>query len=83
MHIALDRKPIGALFTPRVFPGEEEEAGFFSVIKYPEIFCKDKELIWYTVLGYSPSLWGRQGRELKQLVRSHPQSRAERDSPMW
>lgn len=47
MHIALDRKPLGALFTPRVFPGEEEETGFFSVIKYPEKnnFVRTKSLL--------------------------------------
>lgn len=36
--MALDRKPIGALFTSMVFPGEEEETGFsfVSVIKHSD-----------------------------------------------
>lgn len=38
----------------------------------------EKGLVCLTIAGSIPSLQGRQGRNLKQLVTSHPKSRAER-----
>jgi hypothetical protein len=56
--------------------------GFISaaMVKYPmEKQLGRCGLFSFTVLGYSPSLWRNQGRNLKHLLISQPQPREERN----
>lgn len=51
----------------------------FSLFFLVVVTCVSFKL---TIPGYSPSLWGRQSRILKQLVTSHPEPRVERNACM-
>jgi len=56
------------------------------VTKYPDkkLLRAEKRMLWlqFPSLGYGLSLWGNQGRNFKELVPVHPQSKAERNQLM-